>query len=591
MRADKMRISTRAKIFLALLSLLLTLVLLGHAEAADKASAAAETRKLPPLLSVEFYQMGDADLVFSFRGKGLPMPEVDISDNTATITLREAYKDKSVDANRYSATLAPMLTDLDIQQTGRDVVVTLALNRTVQLQAMRGTEPSDVYTLRLVESEHRQRTLDEPLVTRQPQTLKTPTGPFAVDTPVTLSLRDAELRDVFGMLGVHLKKNVIIDQSLPSVLVTMSLKNVPLREAYDYLMKTYDVSYKIIGKDTLVIGTTDGLSKISGEEETRMFRIAYADPATLAPLLPRLTRIKDDKLVVDARLKTIYATSSPSILEEVAIAIQRLDHPGRQVMMHARILEFSDSAGLEVETAINSVYEHWWFNYSAAGGRGGYVDDNRVGRQYDEPTGDNPLIPITTDMTTPMQGVWREFDAAFRAVENKRRGKTLANPSVIAIDGQPATVSLTQDYPYISGRDEGGNPSWSTETVGPQMRLTPRIGRDGMITVELDIETGEVIEMIAGSTGEQMPRTSTRKVTTSVRVRNGEPFVVGGLFSENDARSTIRIPVLGSIPLLGELFTYRNNTREHSQVAIVVVPYILNTPDVAIEQERVMIRQ
>jgi type IV pilus assembly protein PilQ len=123
------------------------------------------------------------------------------------------------------------------------------------------------------------------------------------------------------------------------------------------------------------------------------------------------------------------------------------------------------------------------------------------------------------------------------------------------------------------------------------MTLTPKIGRDGVITVEVDIETGEVLEMIAGSTGEQMPRTSTRKVTTNVRVRDGEPFVVGGLFRETDTRTTTRIPVLGSIPLLGEIFTFRNNLRENTQVAIVVVPYILNTPDIAIEQERVMLRQ
>jgi type IV pilus assembly protein PilQ len=587
-----MKIPTHGKVFLALS---LAFVLLGRAEAAGGGSQAEETKneikKLPPLRSVEFYQMGNADFVFSLRGKALPLPDVAVSGNTATLTLREAYKDKSVDRNRRSTALAPLLSDMDIRQAGRDVVITLTMSRPVHLQAMSGAEPSDVYTLRLLEAEYRQRLLDEPAATRRPQTFNVPTGPFAVNTPITLNLRDAELRDVFGMLGVQLKKNVIIDQSLPSVLVTMSLKNVPLSEAYDYLMKTYDIGYKIIGRDTLVIGTADGLSKISGEEETRAFRIAYADPAALTPLLPRLTRIRDDKLVVDSRLKTIYATSNPAILEEVALIIQRLDHPGRQVMLHARILEFTDSAGLEVETAINSVYEHWWFNYSASGFRSGYADDNRVGRQYDEPTGDDPRVPGTPNLTTPMQGIWREFDTAFRAVENKGKGRTLANPSVIVIDGQPATISLTQDYPYISGRDDGGNPSWSTETVGPQMKLTPRIGRDGEITVDLDVETGEIIGMSSGSTGEQMPQTSTRKVTTSVRVRNGEPFVVGGLFSENNTQSTTRIPVLGSIPLLGELFTYRNNTRRNTQVAIVVVPYILNTPDVAVEQEKVMIRR
>jgi type IV pilus assembly protein PilQ len=97
--------------------------------------------------------------------------------------------------------------------------------------------------------------------------------------------------------------------------------------------------------------------------------------------------------------------------------------------------------------------------------------------------------------------------------------------------------------------------------------------------------------MITGSTGENMPQTSTRKVTTSVRVRNGEPFVGGGLFSDNKTQSKTRIPVLGWIPLLGELFTFRENQRSKTQVAVVVVPYILNTPDVAVEQERVLIRQ
>jgi type IV pilus assembly protein PilQ len=123
------------------------------------------------------------------------------------------------------------------------------------------------------------------------------------------------------------------------------------------------------------------------------------------------------------------------------------------------------------------------------------------------------------------------------------------------------------------------------------MTLTPKIGRDGFVSIELNIETGEIIGTSAGSTGEQMPQTSTRKITTNVRVRNGEPFVGGGLFSENDTRSTTKVPVLGSIPLLGELFTYRNNSRRNTQVAIIVVPYILNTPDIAIEQEKVMIRQ
>lgn len=567
---------------LALFSLMWTC-----AEAADSKNQEA-LKGYPPLTSFELYQIGDADLVISMNGKGLPLPEVSNNGNQTVVVLRKVRWEKGKGDQR--ATTVPMVTTHSSEQVDHDVVITLTTDRPVQLISTRGTAPSDTYTLRFTAVERYQQQVDEPIVTKQPQTPRVPTGPFAINTPITLDLRDTELRDVFRMLGMHLKKNIIIDPSLPPALVTMTLRNVPLSEAFSYLMKTYDIGYEFVGKDTIVIGTTDGLSKIAGKEETRAYRIAYADPAALQALLVNLTKIPADRVIVDPRLRTIYVTSHHQKLEEVAIAIQKLDHPGKQVMLHARILEFTEGATLLVEQAVNAVYNHWWFSYTGqGGGKGGFIDDNRRGRDYTEPEGG--IVSNITDMITPMQGTWREFDAAFRALEEKNKGKTLANPSVITIDGMEASISLTEDYPYISARDDAGNPTWSTETVGPQLKLTPKVGRDGVISIQLNIETGEVLEMITGSTGENMPRTSTRSVTTNVRVRNGEPFVLGGLFRENETKRRARIPVLGSIPLLGELFTYRYNEHNKTQVVIIVVPYILNTPDVAIDQERVMIRQ
>jgi type IV pilus assembly protein PilQ len=548
-----------------------------------------DLRGLPVLSSFQLYQNGDTDLVVTVSGKRLPPPEI-VNSGSDTLVIMRGVRWEGRDQDSHVNTV-PMVSGLNTTQAGRDVVISLRTEIPLQLKGTRGTAPADTYTLRLTAMAQYQKLVEEPVVTQQPQTLRVPTGPFAVNTPITLDLRDAELRDVFRMLGEHLKKNIIIDPSLPPALVTMTLKNVPLSEAFNYLMKTYDIGYEIMG-NTIIIGTTPGLSKVAGKEETRMFRIAYADPAALSALLVNLTQITADRLVVDPRLRTLYATSYPAQLEEIAIAIQKLDHPGKQIMLHARILEFTEGATLDVESALNGVYDHWWFAYTGqGGGRTGFVDDNRVGRNYAPPTTDGMILPGVTDMLTPMQGVWREFDASFRAIETKGKGKTLANPSVITIDGMEASISLTEDYPYISGRDDGGNPTWSTETVGPQLRLTPRLGRDGVVSIQLNIETGEVIEMITGSTGEQMPRTSTRSVTTNVRVRDGEPFVIGGLFRDNQTNRHVRIPVLGSIPLLGEIFTYRYKDHQKTQVVIVVVPYILDTPDVAIDQERVMYRQ
>ena len=543
---------------------------------------------LPALTHYEMYQLGGEEIIVGLKGRGLPAPEPMFDGNRVRILLRDVRLDTS-DMTDRSVTV-PMLSSVSLVQASSDVVIEMTSELPLQLRTVRGTAPADSYTLRFITSGKVEKMVREPAETRAVVKRPVPTGPFASTTPITLDLRDTELRDVFRMLGAHLKKNIIIDPSLPPALVTMTLKNVPLSEAFSYLMKTYDVSYHAVGKDTFVIGTVDGLSKVSGNEETRSFGVAYADPAALQALLVNLTKLPADRMIVDPRLRMLYVTSNPVKLSEVAALMQKLDRPGRQVMLQARILEFSDGAKRDVETALNAVYNHWWFSYTGSGGgRGGYIDDNRLGRNFTQP--DNAIRPGITNLMTPMHGIWREFDVAFRAMEEKGQGKTLANPSVITLDGEEAQVRLTEDYPYISERDEAGNPTWSTETVGPQLKMTPRIGRDGVLTIKLEVETGQVLEMMTSSTGENMPRTSTRSVTTQVRVRDGEPFVVGGLFQDAQTNRRVRMPVLGQLPLLGELFTYRYNERNKSQVVVLVVPHILETPDAAVEQETVLTKR
>lgn len=579
-----MRLSACRSVFLALFLFFAAF----DAEAAEMVSGNKknELGSLPPFSKLEIYQIGDSDLIIGIGGKELPMPETAFNGNKTEILLKEVRLD-SADMDARSQ-IAPMLTHLGVEQQGRNVLVSITTELPLALRGTRGSAPSDSYTLRLITQSQRQKIVEEPVATQSLMRDSFPTGPFASTTPITLDLRDTELRDVFRMLGLHLKKNVIIDPSLPPALVTMTLKNVPLKEAFSYLMKTYDVGYQMVGKDTILIGTNDGLSKVAGTEETRAFHVAYADPAAVQGLLVNLARMPADRLIVDPYTRTIYATTSGTKLAEIATILQKLDRPGKQVMLSARILEFSDGVTQEVQTAVNAVYDHWWFKYMNGIGGGGYIDDNRIGRNYKTPTKETGIVPIITDPVAPMQGIWREFDIAFQATETKGLGKTLASPSVITLDGKEAVVKLTEDYPYISGRDDGGNPSWSSQSVGPQMKLTPIVGRDDIITINLTIETGEVIEMIAGSNGEQMPRTSNRSVTTNVRVRNGEPFVVGGLFRENRSNQRVRIPVLGQIPILGELFTYRKSEHKKTQVVMLVIPYILETPDVAVENEVVM---
>ena len=86
-----------------------------------------------------------------------------------------------------------------------------------------------------------------------------------------------------------------------------------------------------------------------------------------------------------------------------------------------------------------------------------------------------------------------------------------------------------------------------------------------------------------------MPQTSTREVNSTVRIRNGEPFVVGGLFRDGQTHSENKIPILGDIPLLGELFRNRTTQKIHTEVAMIVIPYLLDVPASGVSSRSILL--
>ena len=377
--------------------------------------------------------------------------------------------------------------------------------------------------------------------------------PFKVAKKMTLELRDVDLRDVLRMLMTEIGRNLIIDPSFPqNVLVTMSLNDVRVDEIFNYLLRTYDIACYSAGKNTTVFGSFEGLYKLSGNIETKTFEIAYADLAALKTMITGLTQVPDANIVADERMRTLHVRTNPAKMQEVSEIINRLDTPLRQVMIRASIFEFNDTATREVANALNVAYDEYQLQWASGGGTIQWTDPKL-------------LTSITRTITNN-----------FTNLLNTGQGKILADPSVIALDGKAAEIQLTEDYPYVSARDQYGNVTWATEEIGPKLKFTPKLGRDGFINLVIEMETGEVIGTSSGSNGEEMPRTSERKVKTEIRVRDGMPFVIGGLFRENKTDSILKIPVLGDIPLLGSLFKTTTKSRNKSQVVMIVTPYILD---------------
>lgn len=574
---------TLSKIFI-----LLVFALAGFGALVADSPALAEEKPsyahLPPVGGLMVRQLGSDSILVELKGTSLPLPEVDtLGTDMVTFTLAGAY----LPAVKWERDFnLPLVSLVRADQDGEKVVFKMRVSSPMSLKTMEGKAPSNRYVLRLstagfVERENIQADLLKP----QAPVAATAGDPFSKTLPVTLDLRDVELRDVFRMLGAYANMNIVADPSVPNTLVTMTLKGVPLNEAMGYLMRMYNMSYAIMGK-TIIVGTPDSIGKTTGKESTRQYRIAYADMKAVDGLVQGLAGV--NKVVIDERLRTLYVTGRPEQFLEVEKVLQQVDHPGRQVMLQARIIEVTDSGKEELETIIDAVYNQWWFNYSSAGAGAGYVYADQPAN-YNPQTGDNrpaPLAPITgSGLKNIAEGsLTKLLDFGLRALVTKNKGKVLADPSIITIDGKKAVIKLVENYPYISERDEAGNPTWSEKEVGPILEFTPTVGRDKMVSIDLKIETGEIIGTYRGQAGEQFPQTTNREVTTNIRVRDGEPFVVGGLYKDQEKVEKHRVPLLSDIPLLGELFKYKSETRDKTEVAMIVIPYILDIPDTTVEK-------
>ena len=146
--------------------------------------------------------------------------------------------------------------------------------------------------------------------------------------------------------------------------------SVPLNEALGYILRMYDMGYAIMGR-TIIVGAPDSIAKTTGKQSTRAFKIAYADLKAVGGLVQGLAGVTN--IILDERLRTLYVTSSPERFPYVERVLQEVDHPGRQVMLQARIIEVTDAGRDQLETIIDAVYNQWWLNYSSGGFNLGYV--------------------------------------------------------------------------------------------------------------------------------------------------------------------------------------------------------------------------
>jgi len=157
----------------------------------------------------------------------------------------------------------------------------------------------------------------------------------------------------------------------------------------------------------------------------------------------------------------------------------------------------------------------------------------------------------------------------------KGKVKVRANPRLVTIDGQEATIFIGREqyYSIVSGPVNYPYTTLEAITAGITLKITPYIASNGDITIEVEPEVSEV--NIEGSES-GLPIILKRQVSTKVRVKDGDTVVIGGLTHQNEFERVSRIPILGYIPIVNLFFMDKKKVVEETEVVVFITPTILS---------------
>lgn len=436
---------------------------------------------------------------------------------------------------------------------------------------------------------------------------------------ISLNFQDIEVRAVLQLIADFTELNLVASDTV-SGNITLRLQNVPWDQALELVLKTKGLDSRQIG-NVLMVAPANEIAERERQEiesnkqiaelaplQSEFIRIRYAKAASVVQLFEAGseeggTLISDrGSVVVDERTNAIIVTDTAAKLAEIRDLVERVDVPIRQVMIEARIVIAQTSLDEELGIEWGGGYINTSSNgdiTSFSGSRESVVGINQSIINGETPTLTYPQAGgVATGGAQQQQGLGAALvdlglsnatsgfavgftsndlflTAELSALEAAGRGEVVSQPKIITGDKQQASIKSGTEIPYQEGAASGATTTSFKEAV-LKLDVTPNITPDDRILLDLVINQDSVGDLVPSGTGGLIPTIDTTELTTQVLVGNGETVVLGGVFKNEDITQTSKVPLLGDIPYLGNLFKSTANKSQKTETLIFITPRILS---------------
>lgn len=337
-----------------------------------------------------------------------------------------------------------------------------------------------------------------------------------------------------------------------------------------------------------------------GEGNTRVWYLKYAKADKLVEVLTGVTqKMKDEKssaskssasssnndisITADEQTNSLVITADQSILQQLEDVIAKLDIRRAQLLVEAIIVEVQDGKGINlgVQWANKNVgvQQFTKTNLPIFNAAQGVQEFKRQGGT----TSDNPAYDLFSNFNGLAAGFFNgDWGVLLTALSSNSKNDILSTPSIVTLDNKEASFNAGQDVPVLSGsQTTSGDNIYSTverKTVGTKLKVTPQINEGDSVLMEIEQEVSSVDSTATSST--LGPTFNTRTIQNAVLVKSGETVVLGGLMDDSSKQEVSKVPLLGDIPLIGQLFRYTSNEKNKRNLMVFIRPTIIRDDEV-----------
>ena len=390
---------------------------------------------------------------------------------------------------------------------------------------------------------------------------------------VTLEFQNAPMYSVFDVLSRESGINFVFSPGVPlDREITLFAKDTPIANTVTMLVEGHNLKRKVINSTTLQVSPEQPppAPPVSDEGEmVKAFYLTNADPKRVQSLLETVMSLRN--LYIDDQLNLVVVHGSPRTLDKAAKLIAMVDLAQPEVMLDVEVLEVKHDQVQNLGIQYPNQFTLLNVPPSAS--------------SVTTPTGTTITTPSATPLTLESlrhitAGSIAINDPALNLQDDTGDVKLLANPRIRVKNRDDASVQIGEKVPvFTSNATPTGviSNSVSYLDVGLKLNVKPSVLLDDNVQIQLSLEVSSILNQVINN-GTLAYQIGTRNANTTLRLADGETQILAGLISDEDRDAASKVPGLGSLPLLGRLFSNHAGSRNRTEIILLITPHLVRNP-------------